>query len=127
MCRTAGIRVVVVTGDNRATAEAVCRDIGALSPQGGVGGSSSSNSKYVSLTGAEWDALSPAQREEAAAGLVVFSRVEPHHKTALVEALRRNGAVVGMTGDGVNDAPALRRWVTYNFYSFFLIFRGVKG
>ncbi|WIA41984.1 hypothetical protein OEZ86_009286 [Tetradesmus obliquus] len=103
-CRQAGIRVIVVTGDNQATAEAVCRDIGALGIDSGL-----DPEQLTSLTGAEFDRLSPEQQVAACGSLAVFARVEPLHKLRLVELLRAQGHVVAMTGDGVNDAPALVR------------------
>jgi magnesium-transporting ATPase (P-type) len=211
VCRAAGIRVVMVTGDNRATAEAVARQVGALGGGGGGGGSGGGGGGKIggevalmlptsmgtadslavadslaaaaaapddlegggggggvraahgngsagggkggsllrrgspsppdplygstgslsalagvaggagasgsgrarvlpaSLTGAEFDALSREEKAEAAQALSVFSRVEPLHKLELVELLRAAGGVVAMTGDGVNDAPALVR------------------
>ncbi|PSC71819.1 calcium-transporting ATPase endoplasmic reticulum-type [Micractinium conductrix] len=99
-CRAAGIRVVMVTGDNKGTAESVARQIGLL--QGGQHGP-------AALAGLEFDELSPPEQAEAAASLAVFARVEPSHKTKLVDLLKQQGHVVAMTGDGVNDAPALRR------------------
>uniref|UniRef100_A0A1D2A032 Calcium-transporting ATPase n=1 Tax=Auxenochlorella protothecoides TaxID=3075 RepID=A0A1D2A032_AUXPR len=104
-CTAAGIRVVMVTGDNKATAGSVAAQIGLLGPGEAEGGPSTG----TSLAGLEFDELSGKERERAAASLVVFARVEPNHKTALVDLLKAQGHVVAMTGDGVNDAPALRR------------------
>ncbi|GAB4820302.1 hypothetical protein N2152v2_007348, partial [Parachlorella kessleri] len=111
-CRAAGIRVIVVTGDNKATAESVCRQIGLLSP--GMGADDADAGHFgpggvASLSGREFDELAPAQQAAGAASLAVFSRVEPTHKSRLVELLKAQGQVVAMTGDGVNDAPALRK------------------
>ncbi|EFN52580.1 hypothetical protein CHLNCDRAFT_138588 [Chlorella variabilis] len=102
-------------GDNKSTAESVARQIGLLQGQGqlAVGGgdleSSGGGAGMASLSGREFDDLAPPHQAEAAGGLAVFARVEPSHKTRLVELLKAQGAVVAMTGDGVNDAPALRR------------------
>ncbi|KAI3430776.1 hypothetical protein D9Q98_009188 [Chlorella vulgaris] len=119
-CRVAGIRVIMVTGDNKSTAESVAAQVGLLQPRsqlhGGASGgdgadveSGSGGAGMASLSGREFDDLSPQDQADAVAGLAVFARVEPSHKTRLVELLKGQGAVVAMTGDGVNDAPALRR------------------
>lgn len=97
-CHAANVRVVVITGDNKYTAESVCRSIGLFHDEQGV-----------SLTGREFDALSRHEQEEVARRIVVLSRTEPAHKSRLVELLQSQGNVVAMTGDGVNDAPALKR------------------
>jgi magnesium-transporting ATPase (P-type) len=97
-CRIAGIRVIMVTGDNKATAESVGKQTALLGTSGGL-----------SISGREFDELTAGQQAAAAADLVVFSRVEPTHKSKLVELLQSQGHVVAMTGDGVNDAPALKR------------------
>ncbi|CAK0785211.1 Calcium-transporting ATPase 3, endoplasmic reticulum-type [Coccomyxa viridis] len=102
-CRVAGIRVIVVTGDNKATAESVCRHINALDD------SAASISGLCSLTGSEYSRLAPTEQASAVARLSVFARVEPSHKSNLVVRLKEQGHVVAMTGDGVNDAPALKR------------------
>jgi magnesium-transporting ATPase (P-type) len=95
-CRSAGMRVKMITGDHAATALAIARDLRlADAPQ--------------VLTGAELDGLDAHAFAEAASATDVFARVTPEHKLRLVEALQARGEVVAMTGDGVNDAPALKR------------------
>ena len=92
----AGLKCVMVTGDYKDTAEAIARDIGMLTPGGGV------------LTGAEIEKLSDTELAARANNLQVCCRVSPQHKTRIVNAMKANGHVVAMTGDGVNDAPALK-------------------
>ena len=94
-CREAGIRVVMMTGDYPATARRIALEIG-LPTAGGT------------LTGAELDALSDEALRARAATVDVFARVLPEQKLRLVQALKADGEVVAMTGDGVNDAPALK-------------------
>ena len=95
-CRSAGMRVKMITGDHAATALAIARELGLhQSPR--------------VITGPELDALDAAAFAEAARAIQVFARVTPEHKLRLVEALQAQGEVVAMTGDGVNDAPALKR------------------
>ncbi|KAJ2664376.1 hypothetical protein IWW48_000894 [Coemansia sp. RSA 1200] len=110
-CAAAGIRVVVITGDARETAESVCRDIGVLPAKAVPGTGSAPETDISSLvcTGSEFDALDAAEQRERAASARVFARTEPHHKLRLVALLQQAGHVVAMTGDGVNDAPALRK------------------
>lgn len=95
-CRAAGIRPVMITGDHAATASAIARELGILTDSGQV------------LTGAQLDELSDAELKKAVRGCDVFARVSPEHKVRIVRAFQANGEVAAMTGDGINDAPALR-------------------
>lgn len=96
ICHRAGVAVKMITGDHRATAEAIARSLG-------IGGA-----EVVSYTGRELEAMSDEALQHAAARGSVFARVSPEQKYRLVAALQRDGHVVAMTGDGVNDAPALQ-------------------
>ncbi|GLT79803.1 hypothetical protein SLA2020_512770 [Shorea laevis] len=101
-CRGAGIKVMVITGDNKSTAEAICREIKLFS--------ATENLRGRSFTGKEFMALSTSQQLETLSrpGGMVFSRAEPKHKQDIVRMLKEMGEIVAMTGDGVNDAPALK-------------------
>ncbi|RMD65842.1 cation-translocating P-type ATPase, partial [Candidatus Pacearchaeota archaeon] len=93
-CKSAGIRVVMVTGDNKLTAKAIAREVG-------IDGDA--------IDGQEFDALSTEEKKKLVNQIGVFARVEPKHKLEIVELLRAQGDVVAMTGDGVNDAPAIKK------------------
>jgi calcium-translocating P-type ATPase len=95
-CRAAGIRVKMITGDHAGTAAAIAAQVGL------------ENTKSV-LTGADLDKLDDAELAMEVATVDVFARTSPEHKLRLVTALQANGLSVAMTGDGVNDAPALKR------------------
>ena len=96
-CHTAGIRVAMMTGDHPRTAAEIARAVGITETGGRV------------LTGADLDRLTDDEFAAQAAHTSVFARVAPEHKLRLVRALQRQGEVVAMTGDGVNDAPALKQ------------------
>ncbi|XP_011041968.1 PREDICTED: calcium-transporting ATPase 4, endoplasmic reticulum-type [Populus euphratica] len=99
-CKAAGIRVMVITGDNKNTAEAICHEIGVFRPHDDI------SSK--SLTGREFMGLHDKKTHLRQNGGLLFSRAEPRHKQEIVRLLKEDGEVVAMTGDGVNDAPALK-------------------
>jgi len=96
-CHSAGIRVKMITGDHAVTAAAIARSMG-LAVAGGM-----------ALTGAEVEAMDETTLRQAVREVDVFARASPEHKLRLVGAMQANGEVVAMTGDGVNDAPALKR------------------
>ena len=96
-CRKAGIKTVMITGDHIATAKAIARDLGIL------------KKNDLAITGKELDEISQKELEKNISRYSVFARVSPEHKVRIVEAFQKTGAVVAMTGDGVNDAPALKK------------------
>ena len=95
-CRRAGIQVAMITGDHALTARAIAREIGLADDP-------------VVLTGPEIEALGDDELAARVESVRVYARVDPAHKLRIVDALKRNGEIVAMTGDGVNDAPALKR------------------
>ncbi|MFN8377512.1 MAG: cation-transporting P-type ATPase [Anaerolineae bacterium] len=97
-CQTAGIRVVMITGDYGLTAESIARRVGIVHGE-----------QPRIITGTELDKLSDAELQDALNSEVIFARVAPEHKLKVVSALQAMGQVVAVTGDGVNDAPALKK------------------
>ncbi len=96
-CHSAGIRTVMITGDHKLTAQAIAQELGMLRPGDRA------------LTGRELDDLTPEELTAEVERVSIYARVTPEHKLRLVQALQERGQIVSMTGDGVNDAPALRQ------------------
>uniref|UniRef100_A0A673H2F5 Calcium-transporting ATPase n=1 Tax=Sinocyclocheilus rhinocerous TaxID=307959 RepID=A0A673H2F5_9TELE len=101
LCSKAGIRVIMITGDNKGTAVAICRRIGIFNEDEDVEGRA--------YTGREFDDLTPEAQREAVKRARCFARVEPAHKSKIVAYLQSFDEITAMTGDGVNDAPALKK------------------
>ncbi len=96
LCRSAGIRAVMITGDHPLTAQAIARQVGI-------------DEKAGALTGQELETLSDSEFDTAISKVSVYARVSPEHKLRIVDSIKRQGGVAAMTGDGVNDAPALKK------------------
>ncbi|SEM76204.1 calcium-translocating P-type ATPase, SERCA-type [Paenibacillus sp. OV219] len=95
-CRRAGIKTIMITGDHQLTAEAIAGQLGIM-PRGGL-----------SISGQQLSGMSEEQLDRLIDNIYVYARVSPEHKLRIVKALQRKGHVVAMTGDGVNDAPAIK-------------------
>ncbi len=100
-CHRAGIRTVMITGDHPLTARHIAQQVGIIDSTAGA--------EVAPVTGQEIDALSPEELRALARDVQVFARVSPEHKLSLIEIYQEQGNIVAMTGDGVNDAPALKK------------------
>ena len=107
-CQKAGINVVMITGDHKDTATAIAKEIGILSANKDYGNDANSNHKEI-LTGQELEDLSDEEYSKIAKDIKVYARVYPEQKRKIIEVLQNHGEIVSMTGDGVNDAPALKK------------------
>jgi Ca2+-transporting ATPase len=101
-CQTAGIKPIMITGDHPLTAQTIARDLNIAAADLPLGGSRI-------LTGQDLSQLSTAELENVVENVSVYARVAPEHKLKIVQALQKRGHIVAMTGDGVNDAPALKQ------------------
>ena len=96
-CKTAGIKTVMITGDHKITATAIAKSLGILEDES------------EALTGSEFEKMSDKELEKNIRKYSVYARVSPEHKVRIVSAWQKNGEIVAMTGDGVNDSPALKK------------------
>ena len=108
MCLAAGIRPMMITGDHPLTALEIARQLGIINAQAPGNGGGAGSGRAV-ISGVELDRLSGDELRDLVDEISVFARVSPEHKLRIVQALQERGHIVSMTGDGVNDAPALRR------------------
>eukprot|EP00924_Labyrinthula_sp_SR-Ha-C_P014953 snap_masked-scaffold_9-processed-gene-3.25-mRNA-1 protein AED:0.01 eAED:0.04 QI:0/0/0/1/1/1/4/0/1078 len=127
-CKLAGVRIVVLTGDNQVTAKAVCTELGLISdrfldakfgskfnyfkdvgPEDDLENSPFLSTGSTEVSGLQWESMSGSKRLNQVQSLVCMSRVEPKHKLEVVRLLEQSNEVVAMLGDGVNDAPALKK------------------
>ncbi|MEM4250584.1 MAG: calcium-transporting P-type ATPase, PMR1-type [Candidatus Bathyarchaeia archaeon] len=96
-CKNAGVKTIMITGDHMLTASTIARELGILEDGGRV------------LTGSELDSIGEGELDDLVENVSVYARVSPEHKMRIVTALQARGHIVAMTGDGVNDAPALKK------------------
>lgn len=97
VCKKAGIRMILVTGDHKLTAKAIAQEIGLKTQKGNI------------IEGKDLDKMSDEEFRKRVKNVEVYARVEPRHKLRIIEAWQDNGEIVAMTGDGINDAPALKK------------------
>ncbi|UCD03472.1 MAG: cation-translocating P-type ATPase [Candidatus Aenigmatarchaeota archaeon] len=97
-CRGAGIRPVMITGDNQHTAKAIAKQIGMLEDE-----------KQKIITGTELDEMKESEFDKIVEEITIYARTRPEHKMRIIKALQKKGHIVAMTGDGINDAPAVKK------------------
>ena len=112
-CKKAGIKVVMITGDNDATAKAIAENIGLFDEVGDFGDLTDEKLRRVVadgvITGSELESMDEDEFESVVEGISIYARMMPQQKVRIVKALQKKGHIVAMTGDGVNDAPALKK------------------